>query len=89
MIDTNKMKNITSWLIVNVFRNSTIMYNDNIRGNDINNDVDLIDVIASLHNLLYEAVHGEPYDYMFHWANKVGSDCSDNIFDDMEEGDDA
>ena len=87
MIDTNKMKNITSWLIVNVFRNSTIMYNDNIRGNDINNDVDLIDVIASLHNLLYEAVHGEPYDYMFHWANNVGSDCSDNIFDDMEEGD--
>lgn len=41
--------------------------------------------IASLHNLLYEAVTGERYDYMFHWANKVGGDCLDNIFDDDTE----
>ena len=44
-------------------------------------EVDLVDIIASLHNLLYEAVTGERYDYMFHWANKCGSDCNDDIFD--------
>ena len=87
MIDTTKMSNITRWLIDNLFRNETIMFNDFVRGENYCNDVDLIDVIASLHNLLYESVNGEPYDYMFHWANKVGSDCTDNIFDNMEEGD--
>lgn len=87
MIDKDKLEKITIWLIANVFRNASIMYNDVIRGNNKYTDVDLIDIIASLHNLLYESVNGEPYDYMFHWANKVGSDCTDNIFDDMEEGD--
>ncbi len=42
---------------------------------------DLIDIIATLHNLLYESVTGDRYDYMFHWCNKIGSDCKDNIFD--------
>ncbi len=85
MIDAKKMKAITDWLIENVFRDMSIMYNENIRGR-YDEDVDLIDVIASLHNLLYESVNGERYDYMFHWANKVDSRCYDNIFDDMEEG---
>ena len=42
---------------------------------------DLIDIIATLHNLLYESVTGNRYDYMFHWCNKIGSDCKDNVFD--------
>ena len=87
MIDKNKMDKITNWLIGNVFRNSSIMFNDAIRGWDACNDVDLVDIVASLHNLLYESVYGEPYDYMFHWANKVGSGCSDSIFEEMEEDD--
>ena len=53
---------------------------------DDENQTPLADIIASLHNLLYEAVTGERYDYMFHWANKVGGDCIDNIFDDDLEG---
>lgn len=43
---------------------------------------DLIDTIASLHNLLYEEVTGQRYDYMFHWSNKAGYyGVLDNIFD--------
>ena len=79
MIDKNKMDEITRWLIDNVFRNVGIVYDDNIRVE--HDSIDLLDVIASLHNLLYECVNGNRYDYMFHWINKVGGDCLDNIFD--------
>lgn len=95
MIDKNKMDEITEWLKYNIFRNDYIMLSDNryldyiyVDGDyKVSNStcIDLVDIIASLHNLLYEYVTGERYDYMFHWANKVGSWCEDNIFDNMEE----
>jgi len=84
MIDDEKLTRITHWLIRNVFRNPNILFNDAIRG-ETDKDVDLVDVIASLHNLLYESVYDVRYDYMFHWANKEGSCCTDDIFDNMEE----
>ena len=48
---------------------------------DCDNRFDLIDIIATLHNLLYAEITGKRYDYMFHWCNKIGSDCKDNVFD--------
>lgn len=80
-----ELNTITSWLVENVFRNSEIMFSEEeIKvGDEV---VGLPDVIATLHNLLYEQVTGERYDYMFHWANKVGSWCVDDIFDNMLEG---
>lgn len=83
MIDKDKMTEITRWLIQKVFRDPNILFNDNIRG-EHEGDIDLVDVIASLHNLLYESVNGELYDYMFHWTNKEGSYCNDHIFDEEE-----
>lgn len=42
---------------------------------------DLIDIIASLHNEYYKSVHGEYYDYMFHWYNKATAGiCVDSLF---------
>lgn len=82
MITKEDLDKITETLIENVFRNEDIMFNV-IHNEPIvidNEYADLIDIIASLHNLLYEAVTGEKYDYMWHWANKVGSWCNDNIF---------
>lgn len=38
------------------------------------------DIIASLHNELYNLVTGAYYDYMFHWANKCGGWCEDDLF---------
>lgn len=92
MIDKNKLDQITNFLINGVFRNGDIMLSWDIppvqleksyidEDGDEVSEVDLVDIIASLHNLLYEAVTGERYDYMFHWANKCGSDCNDDIFD--------
>lgn len=78
------LDHITETLIEEVFRNENVMLNPH---NDeyllfIDKEyVDLIDIIASLHNLLYEAVTGEKYDYMWHWANKAGSWCNDRIFE--------
>lgn len=72
---------IRCWLIEHIFRNGTIMYNDNIRGDDNRiDDIDLIEVIASLYEVLHREVTHEPYEYMFHWANKVGSWCDDQLF---------
>ena len=75
-----ELDNITVWIKDNVMRNSKIMFEDAVRGDDKYYDVDLIEVIASLHNMLYKEVTGEYYDYMFHWANKVGSYVYDDLF---------
>lgn len=81
----DELNAITSWLIENVFRNSHIMFSeDEIMIGDV--VIGMPDIIATLHNLLYEQITGERYDYMFHWANKVGSWCEDDIFDDMLKG---
>ena len=81
----DELNTITSLLIENVFRNSHIMFSEDeiMIGDEL---VGLPDIIASLHNLLYEQITGERYDYMFHWANKVGSDCIDDIFDEFLKG---
>ena len=72
----NELNTIKWWLIENIFRNDSIMFDDNIRRDDI----DLVEVIASLYEMLHREVMKEPYEYMFHWANKVGSWCEDQLF---------
>lgn len=73
MIELNdaKMKAITKF-IIGLMRNPTIMYNCNVRGEE-EEDIDLMDVIAYLHEIIYQHYYHRPYRYMFHWANKVGS----------------
>lgn len=74
-----QLDEITEYLISNVWRNSNVMFDNScIEDGDVS---DLIDIISSLHNLLYEEVTGKRYNYAFHWANKVGSNVVDNIFD--------
>lgn len=62
------------------------MYNDWLQEQEIdkdNVDTDLIDIIVTLHNIIYKLVTGRPYDYMFHWCNKIGADCNDHVFDEL------
>lgn len=74
-----QLDKITKYLVWNVWRNPNVMFDNScIEDGDVS---DLIDIISSLHNLLYEEVTGKRYNYAFHWANKVGSDVVDNIFD--------
>lgn len=75
----DQLNKITEYLKENVWRNGNVMYDNHcIEEGDVGN---LVDIISSLHNILYEEVTGERYNYAFHWANKVGSDVDDDIFD--------
>lgn len=80
---------ITKWLSENIFRNVDVMFPRYDESEDESvilidgEQVLLTDIIASLHNLLCEAVTGNRYNYMFHWTNKIGACCEDDIFDDL------
>lgn len=76
-MDEEKLEKIRNFIIENVMRNPDIMFNDQVREL---REVDLVDIIASLYEELHKQVTGEPYEYMFHWANKVGSWCKDDLF---------
>ena len=80
-MDKEKLNKITAYIVENVWRNEDVMYD--IRCIEEGDVEKLVDIISSLHNLLYEEVTGKRYDYAFHWANKVGSDVDDNIFDNL------
>lgn len=88
-MNQKQLSALTIWLKNNVFRNPDAMYpryNESEDESIIEIDGENIlmtDIIASLHNLLYEAITGERYNYMFHWANKIGAWCEDDIFDEL------
>lgn len=67
---------VRKFIIEKIMRNPSIMFSDN----RVIDDIDLVEVIASLYELLNRAVEGEPYEYMFHWANKVCSWVNDDLF---------
>jgi hypothetical protein len=81
-IDKNKLAYVRKYLINEVFRNPNCVFDDNIRGYDGFNP-DLIDIICDLYEYLHVLLYNEPYDYMFHWANKVGGWVDTGLFDDI------
>ena len=78
-----ELDNITCYIKENVMRNEDVVF-DNGKYTDF-----MLDLIATLHNYLYKEVTGEPYNYMFHWYNKVTGTCNieDDMFSMLEEGD--
>lgn len=92
MMNDKQLMKLTEFLKDNIFKNEDIMFSNamwedkllvTIKGIDYN----LCDVIASLHNIIYECVTGERYNYMFHHCNKIGCACDDDIFDTIIRGD--
>lgn len=73
--DAERLNYIREYIVNNIMRESDIMNNEDCR-----NVVDLPEVIASLYELLHLIVTNEPYEYMFHWANKCGSWVDDDLF---------
>ena len=70
-----ELEKIREYIIDNVMTDTDIMLSDNrIDG------VDLPEIIASLYELLHRQVTGEPYQYFYHFANKIGADVEDNLF---------
>ena len=76
------LNELTKDIKENVFLNPDMIFNF-----DGENTVDLLEIIASLHNVLYKEVTGEYYDYMFHWFNKTaGGSIDDDLYKKYEEG---
>ena len=66
-------------IIDNIVQNPNVMFNDNIRNDNYDYAPDLVEVIVNLYELLHIEVTGEEYDYMFHWANKIGCWVDTNV----------
>ena len=78
-MDKGQLGAIRDFIVNYIMRDSYVMYSDEAR--DVGpHHIDLIYVIASLYEELHKQVTGEPYEYMFHWANKVGSWVEDDLF---------
>lgn len=83
MITDKQLEEIRHWIIDNVIEDGEIMFSDDIR----DAKPDLVEVIASLYEVLHRQVTGQSYNYMYHWANKIGAWVeNDHIFTDMIEG---
>lgn len=68
-----ELDNVREYIISNIVRNPNVMFDDNIRNDDYEYAPDLVEVIVNLYELLHIEVTGKEYNYMFHWANKIGS----------------
>ena len=66
------VEELRNFLVNDILRNPYIMFNDSIRGEEYK-DIDLIGVIVGMYEIIHRMKYHVAYDYMFHWANKVGS----------------
>ena len=82
-----ELNKICEFIIDNIMRNNSIMFNDECRGdiNAYNQQIDLPAVIASLYNMLYKEVTGKDYNYFFHWTNKIGAYVEDDYLKEVIE----
>ena len=73
-LTSEELNKVREYLIWSVMRNPDVMFNDDIRGDsETINTPDMVSIIVGLYELLHIEVTGESYDYMWHWANKIGS----------------
>lgn len=75
-MDENELKIIREFIIDKIIREPDMFIK--CLDIDVTEQIDLIDVITGLYNMLHKSVTGEYYDYMWHWANKIGFWCDDN-----------
>lgn len=82
-MSNEKLTEIREYIVNKIMRNPDYVFSDEVRGDE--DGVDLLEVIASLYEVLHREVTGERYDYMFHWANKVGGWVESDLFTKEEE----
>ena len=74
-MDNKELEKIRQYIIDNVMISEEIMFSDTRT-----DGIDLPEIIASLYELLHQQVTGKPYQYFYHFANKIGADVEDNLF---------
>jgi len=81
-ISKEKLGKIRSIIVNKIIENDFIMFDEKIRNYLANdNELDLIEVIVDLYEYLHQIIEGEEYNYMFHWANKIGAWVDTGNFD--------
>lgn len=70
------LEKIREYIIDNVMTNKDVMFSND----RWNSNIDLPEIIASLYELLHQQVTGKPYNYFFHFANKIGAWVEDDLF---------
>ena len=70
----------TELTIIREYIIDVILNKDTYYAEDAETVTYLIDVVTSLYNMLHKEVTGEYYDYMFHWANKIGAEIDEHMF---------
>lgn len=73
-----ELKLIREYIVENIARNPDVFIK--CLDIDVDEHLDVIDIIVGLYDMLHKAVTGENYDYMWHWANKIGFWCEDDRF---------
>lgn len=83
----DELTKVRVFLINKLIRNGDFMLFDDKRfiedPEDPQKYIDIAEVISSLYELLHLEIEKEPYQYMFHWANKCGSDVDEQILFDV------
>ena len=73
-----ELKLIRDYIVDAIVRDPMIFINcTNI---SLPDDLDILDIIVGLYDMLHKEVTGENYDYMWHWADKIGFWCEDDRF---------
>lgn len=77
-MDESELKLIRDYIVENIARNPDVFIK--CLDIDVDEHLDVIDIIVGLYDMLHKEVTGENYDYMWHWANKIGFWCEDDRF---------
>lgn len=77
-MNEEKLAKIREFIIDNIVRD----FDNHIKCTDIilPDNLDVLDIIVGLYDMLHKEVTGKNYDYMWHWANKIGLWCEDGFF---------
>lgn len=77
-MNEEELKKVRDFLVDNIVRNPDVFIK--CLDIDVDDNLDIIDIIVGLYDMLHKVVIGENYDYMWHWANKIGFWCDDEWF---------
>lgn len=77
-MNESELELIRDYIVENIARNPDVFIK--CLDIDVDRHLDVIDIIVGLYDMLHKEVTGENYDYMWHWANKIGFWCEDARF---------
>lgn len=72
---------IRDFIIDNVCKNENFVFNETLE-----NEIDIISLVCSMYNVLYNVITGNKYDYFYHWTNKIGGACDDYYIENILKG---